>query len=417
MKQTVFFSLLLLSVTLSSCKEEIQKAADVLVKPTAREAYERNFSKNDSLLLRWKNAFENSKRDSIQITLPYSESGVFSTEKFNVYSYNVQLKEGERIVVEVGKQRDSSFVFVDLFQAKSDSLKSFKLLKSSEDKKSSLSQEIETSGFYKIIVQPEMKLQFPFVLKIYTEPLYAFPVSGGGNKNIQGFWADPRETGSRSHEGIDIFADRGTPVIAVTDGIVESAGERGLGGKQVWLKDDLFGTTIYYAHLDRIVVSEGEKLKNGDTLGFVGNTGNAKDLPAHLHFGIYKSKGAVNPLSFIKKTEIQTSEMPSAVTKAITLKNNTDVRKGPSSVFKQFGSLKKNDTLIVLGKNQKWFHIQTSDSLKGYINETEIKPLLQINFFLALRKSHIGIFRIQFSKNHYVHLFENKTDPSFNAGY
>ncbi len=375
MNERVFFTLIFLGIIISSCKEEVQKAAEIFVKPTAREAYERSFSKNDSLLLQWKNAFENSKRDSIQITLPYSESGIFSKEYFNVYSYNIQLKEGERIVVEVEKQPDSALIFIDLFQAKTDSLKIFKHLKSSEDKKSILSQEIETSGFYKVIVQPQIQLQFPFILKIYTEPLYEFPVSGGGNKNIQSFWADPRDTGSRSHEGVDIFADRGTPVIAITDGIIDSAGERGLGGKQVWLRDGLFGKRIYYAHLDKIAVSEGEKVKIGDTLGFVGNTGNAKDLPPHLHFGIYKSKGAVNPLSFIKKTEIQTSEIPSAITKAVTLKNRANVRKGPASVFKQFGSLKKNDTIIVLGKNQKWFHIQTPDSLKGYINETELKPL------------------------------------------
>ena len=183
MNQRVFFTLILLGIIFSSCKEEIQKAAEIFVKPTAREVYERNFSKNDSLLLQWKNAFENAKRDSLQITLPYSESGVFSEENFNVYSYNIQLKEGERIVVEVEKQSDSAFVFVDFFQAKSDSLKIFKHLKSSEDKKATLSQEIETSGFYKVIVQPQMKLQIPFVLKIYTEPLYAFPVSGSGNKS------------------------------------------------------------------------------------------------------------------------------------------------------------------------------------------------------------------------------------------
>src|SRR5690606_34421084 len=126
-------------------------------------------------------------------------------------------------------------------------------------------------------------------------------------------------------------------------------------------------------HLDSIAVFEGEKLKIGDTIGFVGNTGNAKDLPSHLHFGIYKSKGAVNPLSFIKKTEIQTNEIPSSVKKAVSLKNRVDIRKGPASVFKQFGSLKKNDTIIVLGKNQKWFHIQTTTGLKGYVNETAIK--------------------------------------------
>ncbi|MDC8002164.1 M23 family metallopeptidase [Aequorivita todarodis] len=374
MNLRIYFIIFLFGTVFIGCKQ-VRKAADVIVQPTAREVYERNFSKNDSLLLLWKNAFETAKRDSIQITLPYSESGVFSEENLNVYSYNIQLKEGERIVVEVEKQPDSALVFVDLFQAKSDSLKSFKLLKSSEDKKAFLSQEIEASGFYKVIVQPQMKLQFPFVLKIYTEPIYAFPVSGANNKNIQSFWADPRDAGSRSHEGVDIFADRGTPVVAVTDGIITSAGERGLGGKQVWLRDGLFGKTIYYAHLDSISVSEGKRVKIGDTLGFVGNTGNAKTTAPHLHFGIYKSKGAINPLSFIKKTEIQPSEKASAIVKAVSLRNRADVYKGPASVFEQFGSLKKNDTITVLGKNQKWFHIQTADSLKGYVNETVIKPL------------------------------------------
>lgn len=374
MNYKLLFGLLLFGMLILSC-EQVRKATDVIVQPTAREVYERNFPKNDSLLLRWKNAFETAQRDSIQITLPYSESGIFSEDNFNVYSYNIQLKEGERIVVEVEKENDSTLVFLDFFQAKSDSLKFFKLLKSSENLQSKISQEIEISGFYKVIIQPQMKLQFPFLLKIYTEPIYAFPVSGGGNKNIQSFWADPRGDGSRSHEGVDIFAARGTPVIAITDGIISSAGERGLGGKQVWLRDGLFGKNIYYAHLDSIAVSEGKRVKVGDTLGFVGNTGNAITTSPHLHFGIYKSKGAVNPLSFIKKTEIQANEIPSRIVKAITLKNRVDVRKGPASVYKEYGTLKKNDTLIVLGKNQKWFHIQTPDSLKGYVNETFIEPL------------------------------------------
>lgn len=375
MNYKLLFSLLLFGILISSC-EQVRKAADVIVKPSSREVYERNFSKNDSIFLRWRNAFETAKNDSIQITLPYSESGIYSEENFNVYSYNIQLKEGERIVVEVEKQPDSASVFIDFFQAKTDSLKVFKHLKSAENNESFLSSEIETSGFYKVIVQPEMQLQFPFVLKIYTEPIYGFPVSGADNKNIQSFWADPRGDGSRSHEGVDIFAARGTPLIAVTDGIISSTGERGLGGKQVWLRDGIFGKTIYYAHLDSIAVSEGKRVKLGDTLGFVGNTGNAITTAPHLHFGIYKTKGAVNPLSFIKKTEVQIVENPSTVEKAIVKKNRAEIHKGPASAFKRFGTLKKNDTVIVFGKNQKWFHIQTATGLKGYINETSLQPLL-----------------------------------------
>ena len=355
--------------------EQVQRAADVVIQPTAREVYERNFKKNDSLLLLWKNAFEISKNDILQITLPYSESGIFSKEKFNVYSYNLQLKEGEKLVVEVEKQPDSASVFIDLFQQKNDSLKTFQLVKSSENKKSSLAFEIDKSDVYKIIVQPEMNRNLPFILKIYTQPMYFFPVSGANNKNVQSFWADPRDAGSRSHEGIDIFAPKGTPVVAVSDGRISSTGERGLGGKQVWLMDGLFGKRVYYAHLDSIAVTSGKRVKMGDTLGFVGNTGNAKTTDPHLHFGIYRNRGAVNPYPYIKLTDIQQVKDTSKVVKGTISKNKTELRKGPASVFEELAILKKNDTVLVLGKNQSWFHIQTRDSLKGFVNQSFLTEL------------------------------------------
>ncbi len=201
MKNGFWCSLLFIMIVFSGCKEEIRKVTDVVKRPTAREVYERNFKKEDSLLILWKNAFEISAKDNIQITLPYSESGIFSEANFNVYSYNIQLKEGERLVVEVEKQPDSASVFIDLFQQKSDSLSNLRIVKSSQDKKSFLTFEIDKSAFYKVIVQPEMNRQFPFILKIYSQPMYFFPVSGGNNKSVQSFWADPRDSGSRSHEG------------------------------------------------------------------------------------------------------------------------------------------------------------------------------------------------------------------------
>ncbi|MDN3722853.1 M23 family metallopeptidase [Aequorivita sp. SDUM287046] len=368
------YILILFSLIIVSCKQ-VQKVADVVIQPTAREVYERNFKKDDPLLVRWQNAFEKAKRDSLQITLPYSESGIFSSENFLVYSYNLQLKEGEKLVVEVEKNPDTANVFIDLFQQQNDSIQTFQLVKSSEKKSASLSFEIDKSDVYKIIVQPEMKREIPFVLKIYSQPMYAFPVSGATNENVQSFWADPRDAGRRSHEGVDIFAARGTPVVAVADGRIGFTGERGLGGKQVWLRDGLFGKNVYYAHLDSVAVSSAQRVKLGDTLGFVGNTGNAKTTAPHLHFGIYRNTGAVNPYPYIKMTEIQQVKDTVKSVSATVSKNRAELRKGPAAVFKQFASLKKNDTVFILGKNQQWFHIQVRDSLKGFVHQSLLKEL------------------------------------------
>src|SRR5690606_27632559 len=137
-------------------------------------------------------------------------------------------------------------------------------------------------------------------IHIYTQPSLGFPVAGKGNANIQSLWGADRDRGARRHEGVDIFAARGTAVIAVTDGIIVRSGAYGLGGEQVWLRDRLFGISIYYAHLDSIHVYPRQRVEKGDTLGFVGNTGNARTTSPHLHFGIYSRYGAVDPLPYIR---------------------------------------------------------------------------------------------------------------------
>lgn len=102
-------------------------------------------------------------------------------------------------------------------------------------------------------------------------------------------------SGNRRHEGIDIMARRGTPVVSATRGIVSRVGQNGLGGNVVWTVGPS-GERHYYAHLDSVAsISEGQEVMIGDTLGFVGTTGNARGTPPHLHYGIYHDSGAINP--------------------------------------------------------------------------------------------------------------------------
>ena len=135
--------------------------------------------------------------------------------------------------------------------------------------------------------------------------LLRMPVIGVRPRDLSDSWHDPRDGGARWHKGIDIFARKGTEVVAVADGIVSYIGDQRLGGHCLWLTTEN-GTAFYYAHLDRWApgLYEGMEVQAGDLLGFVGNTGNAIHTPSHLHFGINKNDEMVDPFPLLAHASI-----------------------------------------------------------------------------------------------------------------
>ncbi|MEA2238571.1 MAG: peptidoglycan LD-endopeptidase LytH [Thermoanaerobaculia bacterium] len=121
------------------------------------------------------------------------------------------------------------------------------------------------------------------------------PVVGIRASRLEDSWHAPRD-GGRVHKGIDIFAPKGTEVVAVVDGVISFIGDQKLGGHCIWLTTEN-GASFYYAHLDRWAAGlyEGMEVQSGDLLGYVGNTGNAKYTPSHLHFGVDQNDEMVNP--------------------------------------------------------------------------------------------------------------------------
>jgi murein DD-endopeptidase MepM/ murein hydrolase activator NlpD len=105
----------------------------------------------------------------------------------------------------------------------------------------------------------------------------------------------------RTHQGVDIFAPRGTPVRSTTRGVVASVREGGLGGRQVWVLGPA-GERHYYAHLDDWAphLADRRIVQAGEVLGFVGDSGNAKGTPPHLHYAIYGPQGAYDPLPLLR---------------------------------------------------------------------------------------------------------------------
>lgn len=366
---TAVFALLLIA---TSCSK-ITSVTDAITKPTARQLYKRDFKDNKERYSQWEQAFENAKSDSIQVVLPYGEKGTFNAGRLLVYSYTINLKEGETLNVKIDKDSLQHRVFIDLFENKNGS---FLPVASASAEENQLNYNPERSGTFKVMIQPQIGSNSNFFLSLNKLPQYGFPVAGKGNASIQSFWQDQRDGGKRVHEGIDIFAKRGTPVVAVADGTVSFTGERGLGGKQVWQRAGLFGNSIYYAHLDAIAVADGTKIKRGDTLGFVGNTGNARTTPPHLHFGIYRVGGAVDPLPFVYSNGKISAKTFSRSYKADQLEIKSakgNLRSMPDTKGNKLAELRSGDQIILLGENNSWLHVLTEAGQKGFVHKSLVK--------------------------------------------
>lgn len=114
------------------------------------------------------------------------------------------------------------------------------------------------------------------------------PVSGVRAEDLQDTYADARGDGRR-HDAIDIMAPTGTPVLAVDDGTIAKLFNSKPGGLTIYQFDPRAEHAYYYAHLDRYAdgLREGQRVRRGDVIGFVGASGNANPAAPHLHFAIF----------------------------------------------------------------------------------------------------------------------------------
>lgn len=137
-------------------------------------------------------------------------------------------------------------------------------------------------------IPPIVLRRAPEVAPKFTARGHVFPIYGPSSFTNT-FAAARANVGW--HHGEDIFAQLGSPVLAVADGTVFSVGWNRVGGFRLWLRDDA-GNEFYYAHLSAFSTAarNGARVKAGTVVGFVGNTGDAETTPFHLHFEIHPAQ-------------------------------------------------------------------------------------------------------------------------------
>jgi hypothetical protein len=219
-----------------------------------------------------------------------------------------------------------------------------------------------------------------FTVTIRNVPALGFPVEGAEFSDIGSWFGDPRDGGRREHHGVDIFARRHTPVIAPSDATVRRVREGAVGGRTVWLRDEERDLHLYFAHLQEQRVRANDTVKKGQVIGTVGNTGNARTTPPHLHFAIYYGRaGAVDPVDFLKKTDIT----PKAVTAELQIlgqwmrarDGRTFLSKAPSTRSERLSEVEPYTPMKVLAAAADRYRVLLPDGQTGYVAPDRIEPL------------------------------------------
>jgi murein DD-endopeptidase MepM/ murein hydrolase activator NlpD len=257
----------------------------------------------------WLASAERALREPVEIDLPFRTSGRLEVVPGQAWSYAVAVPMGRELQVTLAVDSESvepARMFLDLYRHDAGPrfepiLSGAPLRPGERDLTRQLTFRALEDERFLLRFQPALHAGGPFELTIDAGSTLQFPVQGLGPRAVQSGFGAERDGGARSHRGIDIFAPRGTPVLAAIDAWVTRVDTTTVGGRVVWLQDLFSPLRLYYAHLDSHGVAPGQYVPAGTILGTVGNSGNARTTSPHLHFGVYvRRRGARDPQPFLR---------------------------------------------------------------------------------------------------------------------
>jgi peptidoglycan LD-endopeptidase LytH len=344
--------------------------------PSPHERYAdalRGAALQDTALARdWLAAADEALAQPHTVSLPMRESGYVAADRPAAVAYRMDLQRGRRLSVEVTFDSvEPTQVFVDLFELRGDAAPA---RVASLTEGSTMTADVPRDGTYVLRVQTELLRSGRYSIVQRTLASLPFPVEGLTARAVQSEFGAARDAGRREHEGIDIFAARNTPVLAVVDGTAQSD-TNPLGGNVVWLRDHGDARSFYYAHLTRAAFEGTSRVTAGDVVGYIGNTGNARTTSPHLHFGIYQ-RGAIDPLPFlsaddaappaIKDGDKWLSELV-RVTSA-----RSPLRAGSTRDAETIAELNRSTIAQVVGVADSRFRVELPDRSNGYVDRSAV---------------------------------------------
>jgi peptidoglycan LD-endopeptidase LytH len=319
----------------------------------------------------WAQAGDSALAEAVQVLPPYAEEGFIEPGTPVALAYRIPLRRGQRLKVEARMEEGApTRFFLELYRREPD--REPRRLLFPEPGPEPLEYESRREEEILVRVQPELLRGGRYRVSVTVAGSLAFPVEGRDMGAILSFFGDDREAGRRVHHGVDVFAPRGTPVLAVSHGVVTRVGTQRLGGNVVWVRDEERGINQYYAHLDSQSVDEGTRVSPGDTLGTVGNTGNARTTPPHLHFGLYqRGEGPVDPWFFL----FQPPSTPPVLALpperlrgwARVREDGIRIRALPSVGAEVVEEVAAGTPLRVLAGGGEWLRVRLPDRRDGYI--------------------------------------------------